>query len=90
MWSYSETDSDGEVDPCCFRLDPLDPRSATFQPSVGAFRRCSVLVRPWHEANLDPGGPCAVTLPSPRPPWADDLCGFLTVPADAFAANVVR
>jgi hypothetical protein len=64
--------------------------SASTRPGVGAFLRCSVLVRPWHEATLDPGGPCAVTLPSIRPPRADDLCGFLTVPADAFAANVLR
>ena len=90
MWSDSESDSEDALDPCCYRPDPADPRSATFQPGVGDFLRCGVLDRPWHDLRLLPGGPCAVTLPTPRPEYADDLCGFLTVPADAVAANVVR
>ena len=65
------TDSEDGLDPCCYRLNPEDPRPAIFQPGVGDFLRCSVLDRPWHDIRLLPDGPCAVPLPSPRPKYDD-------------------
>ncbi len=42
-WPDSESDKEAYGGPCTFRLDPVDPRSATYNPGVGSFLRSSVL-----------------------------------------------
>ncbi len=94
MDAAGDCDSDSDVEayggPCVLHLDPADPRSATFRPGVGDFLRSCVLERPGAGACALPAGPCAALLDGLPRLWASDLCGFLTVPADAVAANVVR
>jgi hypothetical protein len=73
------------MDDCGKRLRRAASAAKPPAPLQVALARC-----PPKQTKRACAGPCAVTLPSPRPKYADDLCGFLTVPADAVAANVVR
>lgn len=76
---------------CAYAPDPADTTDATFQPGLGRVILPGVIQLDCYSSVLVPDGPCCVFFePGPWPEYASNVCGFLTVPCDAVAANVVR